>query len=333
MIPGNLRKQLRKIKFNLGFDPKIERRSDWNKFIPEPHQSVCLISADFELAWAWQYTKSASNPLEKAIRMARMERENVPRIIALCEKFNIPITWATVGHLFLEECPSSKGKPHPHLPRLSRFENRFWKFDGNDWFDNDPCTDYNRDPEWYCPDLIKQLISSSVKHEIGNHTFSHIDCSDRVCPPELLRAEIKESKKLAEKLGIELKSFVHPGYTIGNLDVLADEGFTNFRTDYRNVLGFPKKHKNGLWELEQTMEFNNCNCWSVDYQIKRYITIVKRALKSNTVCVFWFHPSCDSVVVEKIWPEVFKYLDDNRDKLWVTTHTEYFNWINTNEKK
>jgi peptidoglycan/xylan/chitin deacetylase (PgdA/CDA1 family) len=255
--------------------------------------------------------------------MARMERANLPKIVGLCEQYRIPITWATVGHLFLESCTSGKGKPHQNLPRLNHFENRFWKFQGEDWFDNEPCSDFKTDPEWYCPDLIRLLLTSSVKHEIGNHTFSHIDCSDENCPPSVLKAEIAESKKLAAEFGIELKSFVHPGYTVGNLDTLAEEGFTNFRTDYRNVLGYPKRHQNGIWELEQTMEFRYYNYWSVEYQRKRYIEIIKRAINSNTVCVFWFHPSFDPIIVEKIWPKVFDFLNQNRDKIWITTHDEY----------
>jgi predicted deacetylase len=171
------------------------------------------------------------------------------------------------------------------------------------------------------------IIDSKVKHEIGCHTFSHIDCKDEVCPPDLIRAELRECNKLAKERGINLKSFVHPGYTIGNLNVLAEEGFTNFRTNTRNVLGYPRKHKNGLWEFEQTAEFVYRKDWSIYYHRYRYIAIIKRAIRSNTVCVFWFHPSFDPIVVEKIWPEVFRFINENREIIWVTTHTGYVKWL------
>ena len=326
---SKVKAELSKLKFSLGLSPEIDKRSNLSKnYIPKQFEAVVLISADFELAWAWQFAKNSSNPLTLALEKARLERKNIPIIVKLCEKFNIPITWATVGHLFLDSCNKHNGNPHYDLPRLKHFENDFWKFDRQDWFINDPASDYKRSPEWYCPDLIQQIIDSPVKHEIGNHTFSHIDCRDGICPPELLGAELRESKKIAQGFGLELKSFVHPGHTIGNLDVLAEEGFTNFRTDYRNVLGYPKKHQNGLWELEQTAEFSIREEWSIDYHIYRYKTILKRAIKSNTVAVFWFHPSFETVMIEKIWPEVFRFLDENRDKIWVTTHNEYINWLN-----
>lgn len=327
MIKASIKAQLSKVKFFLGKSPIIESGLK-AKFIPPEYKSVFLLSADFELAWAPRYDKKVSNAFNFALSKAKTERNNIPKIIDICEKYNIPITWATVGHLFLESCNGT----HNEIPEVPKYFGPFWDFQKDNWFEYDPATDYKTSPEWYCPDLIQQIIDSPVKHEIGNHTFSHIDCRDGICPPELLRAELRESKKLAQSFGLELKSFVHPGHTIGNLDVLAEEGFTSFRTDYRNVLGYPKKHYNGLWELEQTAEFNLRKEWSIDYHIQRYITILKRAIKSNTVAVFWFHPSFDSSITDKIWPEVFRFLDENRDKIWITTHKEYIDWLNDKRK-
>lgn len=323
---------LSKIKFELGFEPKLESINERQKYIPDNYKSVILISADFELAWAWRYTKSSNNPYKKTIEKAKQERENIPGILNVCERYNIPITWATVGHLFLESCAKENQIAHPNLPRLGKFENTYWKFEGMDWFEHDPCSNLANAPEWYCPDLIRQIQGSKVKHEFGCHTFSHIDCRDEVCSPEVMRAEINECKKLAKEFGINMTSFVHPGHTIGNLDVLADEGFTNFRTDYNNKLGYPKRHKNGIWELQQTAEFNLRAGWSLDYHIYRYKKIVEKAINSNTVCVFWFHPSFSPEFVNVIWPHFFKFLNDKRQDLWITTHNEYFDWLNNRMK-
>jgi len=320
---------LSKINFFIKRNPSIVKYNNSFQYIPDNYNSVLLISADFELAWAWQFDKSIVDPASKAKEKARCERKNIPLMLQLCETYNIPITWATVGHLFLEACKKENGIAHPDIPRLSHFKNAFWKFEGEDWFENDPCSDYKNAPEWYCPDLIKRILDSKVKHEIGCHTFSHIDCSDTLCSPELIRVELKKCKEIAKAWNLNLKSFVHPGYTIGNLDVIAEEGFTNYRTNDRNVLGYPKKHNNGIWEFEQTTEFVYRKGWSLDYHIYRYIAIIKRAIKSNTVCAFWFHPSFDPVIIEKILPEVFRFINENREKIWVTTHTEYVEWLET----
>lgn len=325
-----LKPYLSKLNFLLGRNPAIERRPDFRKFVPEPYRAVVLISADFELAWAYRYAKSADDPLAFALQLARRERENVPKIVEVSEKYNIPITWATVGHLFLDACEVKSGRKHAEIPAVPAYEGPFWDFSGSDWFEHDPCTDSRRDPEWYAPDLIEMILKSPVKHEMGCHTFSHIDCRDGVCSPELMRAELQACKKLASEWGLSLNSFVHPGHTIGNLDTLAAEGFTSFRTDYRNVLGYPRRHANGLWELEQTAEFNFREEWTVRYHIHRYQEVIRRAMRSNTVCTLWFHPSFDPRVVEEIWPEVFRFLDQNREAIWITTHGEYIDFLNAN---
>jgi peptidoglycan/xylan/chitin deacetylase (PgdA/CDA1 family) len=318
---------LSKLNFLLGRNPVIVKYSESGRYIPQQYESVLLISADFELAWASRYNKKKRNTLRPAVAGAKTERGNIPEILKLCKLYNIPVTWATIGHLFLDSCSELSGKKHPEIPEISPYKGRYWDYSGSDWFEHDPCTNLKEDPDWYAPDLVKLIINSGVKHEIGCHTFSHIDCRDNVCPPGLFRAELRECKRLSAGLGINMKTFVHPGHTVGNLEVLAEEGFTNFRSNYRNILGYPKKQTHGLWELEQTAELVYRKEWSVDYHVFRYIEIIKRAIKTKKVCVFWFHPSFDPVVIEKIMPEVFKFLDDNRDKIWITTHNEYIQWL------
>lgn len=318
--------QLSKLNFSLGLNPKIERHKDWRKFIPEPYKAVVTISVDFELAWAWLYTK-VENPFQLAIEKAKQARQNIPKILDLCEQYNIPITWATVGHLFPESCKAENKISHPEINRLDPFENNYWKFSKGDWFQHDPCSNVKDSPEWYAPDLIQQILDSKVHHEIGCHTFSHIDCRDEVCSSDVFDSEIEVCKSEAEKLGLQLKTFVHPAHTIGNLDNLVKQGFTSFRTDYRNVLGYPIKYQNGLWEFQQTAEFVYRKGWSINYHIYRYKKIIDRAIKSNTVCYFWFHPSFNSIFVEKIMPEIFKYLGQNRDKIYINTTGEYVEMI------
>lgn len=317
-----------KINFALGRNPKIEKREDFRKFIPEPYKAVVLISADFELAWAPRYSKDFENPLNSSLKLARRERENVPMILKLCDEFNIPITWATVGHLFLKECKRENGIAHKEIPKVNTYQGSYWDFNSKDWFEYDPCSNYKDAPEWYAPDLIEQILNAKVKHEIGCHTFSHIDCRDEICPPSLFEAEINECKKEAAKLGLELKSFVHPGHTIGNLDKLAEIGFTSFQTDPGNILGYPVKLKNGLWEVKRTYEFVYRKEWSIDYHIYRYKKIIDRGIKNNSVCNFWFHPSFSPLFLNNVFPEILKHLNILKKEILITTIGEYVDWLN-----
>jgi peptidoglycan/xylan/chitin deacetylase (PgdA/CDA1 family) len=321
---------LSKLKFKLGYNPKIVKTRNNNKFIPESYKSVFIFYADFELAWAWRYSKDYINRKDEVKKIAQLERANVPEIIKLCEKYDIPITWATVGHLFLENCNKNNSKTHPEIKRNDYFENDYWIYNKGDWFDDDPCGNYEDNPEWYCPDLIEAIINSEVKHEIGCHTFSHIDCRDEVCNSEVFNSEIVKCKELGELFNIKMKSFVHPGHTIGNLENLFKSGFESFRTDYGNILGYPVKDKSGLWEIKGTMELAYRKKWDVDFNIIFYKTIIDRAIKNNLLCVFWFHPSFDKTCLEKIFPEVLLYLKEKSDKVWITTAGNYTNWLNKN---
>lgn len=327
-----LKSYLSKINFILGRIPRIEKWGNSGNFIPDGYQSVVLISADFELAWAFRFSKSSKTQFEEPIEHGNRTRKNIPEILKLCEEYKVPITWATVGHLFLNNCKKTEGIPHPEILRLPYFENDFWRYDSGDWFDSDPCTNLEDDPAWYCPDLIKQILECPTEQEIGCHTFSHIDCRDEVCSDEVFKSEIEACKNVAKEFNIEYKSFVHPGHQIGNLNNLAKLGFTNFRTDYGDSLSFPKLHNNGLWELKNSTGIEFRQGWSVRYHIKRIIRIIERAKKYKKICVLWFHPSFNTLVPQQILPEIFKFLNENRDDIWITTHDNYINWLNSNRQ-
>ncbi|MBK7872925.1 MAG: polysaccharide deacetylase family protein [Saprospiraceae bacterium] len=326
---GKFKSQLSKIKFALSFNPIIEKSSDREKYIPRNYDAVFTLTADFELAWAPRYNNTSRNSYQDAIRLARQERENIPKLLTLFDQYNIPITWATVGHLFLDSCEMDhQGKKHSEIPPVPEYNGPYWDFHNDDWFEYDPCTNLEEDPEWYAPDLVQMILESKVKHEIGCHTFSHIDCRDEVCPSDLFISEITKCQALAKAFDIEMKSFVHPGHTVGNLDNLALLGFTSFQSDPGNILGYPIQHQNGLWEFKRTMDCYLRKEWSIDYHINRYKKIIDRAIQSNTLCNLWFHPSLSPVFVNDIFPALLAYIDSKRDSIWITTVGDYVAWLN-----
>ena len=170
---------------------------------PNNEKGGLIISADFEMAWAWRYTKTGADHIHKG----GLERKNIPAIINILEKYNIPVTFATVGHLFLEKCEPGE---HDRMARIPYFDDH-WKFMNGDWFDHDPHSNYKESPEWYAPDLIRMILGSRIRHEIGCHTFSHIDVSDKNCPADVVADEIQACLDAALPYGVRLKSMVFPG--------------------------------------------------------------------------------------------------------------------------
>jgi peptidoglycan/xylan/chitin deacetylase (PgdA/CDA1 family) len=321
-----------KLSFELGRNPKIEKIKNWQDYIPESYKSVLVITSDLELAWAYRFAKLDKDPVNYALEVGRLSRLHIPRILELCDKFEIPITWATVGHLFIDSCQKIDGIAHPEIKRLNHFENDYWKFDKGDWFKDDPCTNIHADPQWYGTDIIDSILKTKVKHEIGCHTFSHIDCTDRVCPPEVFLSDLEACKKVAKGKNIELKSFVYPAHTFGNTNLLKQAGFDSYRTNYDNTLGYPYKQTDGVWVHKSSGEFNLRRNWSIEYHIYRYKKMIDRAIKNHNYCHLWFHPSMPVEMVNTILPQLFEHIYKNRKDICTMTMGDYTDWLNKKHK-
>ena len=298
---------------------------------PGTFNGCLIISADFEMAWAWRYSKSGRDPVIMGLR----ERLNTPILLKLFDRFNIPITWATVGHLFLESCTKVNGKAHSELRRLPHTDNH-WKFTSGDWYDHDPCTHWKESPAWYAPDLVDAILQARVKHEIGCHSFSHLHCNERYCPPEVLDDELAYCVSLASEKGITLRSMVFPGGTNGNYQMLRKWGFTNYRyNDPDWDMFYPSKDTFGLWRLPSSESIGaDPFDWSLDYRIRRFRAFIDKAIQQHTVCHFWFHPSLDDNARDFVLPGILDYAVRQRDKgnLWCTTMVGLTDFLENHHK-
>lgn len=214
---------------------------------------------------------------------------------------------------------------HENLPRIPHFANRVWSFENGDWYRHDPCTNLNKDPAWYASDLLDQIQKSKVGHEIGCHTFSHLDCTDDRCPETVMEGEISECIQLARQRGVVLRSMVFPGGTNGNYAVLKRHGFTNYRINSPWDLFYPEKDRFGLWQLPSTESVMNHGFgWSPRDYLRYYQRFMDKAIQTGTVCHLWFHPSLDHFGLEVIMPGVLAYARKKADEgvLWCTTMGE-----------
>lgn len=273
-------------------------------------KGIVVLSADFEMAWAFRISKIVKNAPARGLR----ERENMPVILQHLDKYKIPVTWATVGHLFLERCKREKGKAHLDMPRPGYFENRNWSFQQGDWYDDDPCTNFMDDAAWYAPDLIDMILNSKQDHEIGCHTFSHIDFTYQNCSPALAEAEIKKCKELAELKGVSLKSIVFPGGTEGNFETLKKLGFTNYRKPMLYDIDMPKIDQYGLVAIPSSYGMDKPPYgWHEKTCFKIVKSLIDKAAKHKMVCHLWFHPSMDQWYLEKVFPKMLQYLSERRE--------------------
>ena len=312
LVQGNLSK----LAFKIDNKPVVKPPA--KSYFPNGCKGGFVISADFELAWAWRYSKKNKNPLKYGLKKANQSRQNFPVLLKMFEEYDIPITWATVGHLFLESC---KKGDHDWMKKIPNF-NDHWDFTKGDWYDFDPYSNLQISPAWYAPDLIEKILASNVEHEIGCHSFSHLHFKNSICPPEVAFDDIKACTEAAKRWGITLKSMVFPGGTNGNYEALAKNGFTNYRQNSRYDLFYPEIGEENLVRLPSSFclvdyEFN----WSKEYYIFRYKKYIDKAIETGTVCHGWFHPSENPWIVNEIFPEVLKYVAKLRDQglLYIAT--------------
>lgn len=304
------------------------------RYIIEP---TFIISLDIELLWGFvRYPGIKAASL--LINDDKKGRGNIDVLLSLFDKYNIPATWALVGHLFLDRCQRENSVPHYGMPRFK-----------DDWYSVDPCSDIQQDPLYYGRDIIERVISNPVEHEIGYHSFSHVPFSE--CSREVAEAEVKEGVKLAGELGITVKSFVFPSNAIGHVDVLRKYGFEIYRG--RNL---QRQHSNqsflmgkasgavdkliappaepryvdGIWEIPSSMFF--CDSQTPFALLPRARLGLARAIHQNKVFHIFLHPH--NLLAQ---PSLGKMLDEflalvakkrDEEKLQVMTMGELASYLN-----
>ncbi len=328
LMPKSIRSEITKLIFTFSSKPFVKRDDVplEKKFPGGKFKGGMIISADFELGWAWRYSKTNPNP-EK---MAALARKNFPEIIRLLNEYNIPITFATVGHLFLESCEKDD---HNWMEKIPYFDDH-WRFTQGDWYDCDPHTHWEKAKYWYAPDLVKMIQNAKVEHELATHTFTHIDFSDKNCPPKVAEDEMKACIDAMKPYGVKPESIIFPGGTYGNIKVLKKLNFKIYRKNTPYDLAYPYYDEHGLIVTPTSVGFSRQHNWTASYYIKRYKKYIDKAIKTGTIVHFWFHPSLDEWTLKNIIPEVMRYAAERRknDFLWIGTMKQIADHINIKNK-
>lgn len=166
-----------------------------------------VISIDAELGWGFH---DLDRVPRHRVENARWGWESTHSIL---DRYEVPATWAIVGHLLLSEC-DGRHDDHPTPP---------------DWFERERNGWADRDDLRFAPDLVERLVDSSVDHEIASHSFSHVLFGAPDTSAEIARDECRRVKAVAAEWGLSLDSFVFPRNEVGHLEVLAETGFTVYR--------------------------------------------------------------------------------------------------------
>lgn len=155
-------------------------------------------------------------------------RKSTVRLMQLLEKWEIPTTWFSCGHLFLTECHGD----HPY----SEVD-----WDGVDWFRYDPASIWQKNSSWYLPDVIEQLVDTDL-FEMAYHSFAHmlyIETSD-----QSIRTDAEFAETVRKEWNIPFDSIGFTCNEPSRIELLLEHGFKRFRglvgsvPDY-GVIQFP----------------------------------------------------------------------------------------------
>src|SRR5665647_1293076 len=186
-----------------------------------------VISLDFELYWGVRDAVKLKNYQESLLGVHKV----IPLLLNLFKQYNINATFATVGLLFfdnkqelLNNLPSKR--PQYAVPNLSPYNGHLNIVGNNE----------ENDPYHFGINLIQKIHHAG--QEIGCHTFSHYYCLEKGQTKEDFKEDLIHAKKIADKRGIELKSFVFPRnqYNKDYLTVCREMGFTSFRGNEKSWL-------------------------------------------------------------------------------------------------
>jgi peptidoglycan/xylan/chitin deacetylase (PgdA/CDA1 family) len=192
------------------------------------------LTVDFELAWSIARRGSSATTLRLELERSRRARRNLPALLELCDEHQLPVTFAVVAHVALDRC--THADPPAYAPA--------WL--GRDWYSVDPRSSLDDDRDYYGADLVREVISRPVGHELASHSFGHVDLGDEETPAEVARFELTESRRILSELDPGLRSFVFPKNHARFLDLVAEAGYSIYRAE-RDVAIAPDPH--GLWSF------------------------------------------------------------------------------------
>ncbi len=266
-----LRKIKRILKGGSVYAPDYQAYESYLQNASDSASVSCFnLTIDFELAWSRARRGEGCVSIEESLERSRRNRKTFPALILLSEKYNIPITFALVGHTALASCAEHS------LPPLFQ---PCWT--QNDWYDLDPHTDLNTHPDYYGADLVTKIKNSRVKHEIASHSFSHVDLADSETTPAVAKFEIEESYRLLKKIEPDLTTYVFAKNQPAFLDLIKNTGFTIYRGNTNHAI---RKNTAGLMEFPLGLWLS-----PKAHSSKDLVRLLAIAAQKKVLVNFWLH--------------------------------------------
>ena len=184
-------------------------------------QGVFVVSLDFEMMWGCHDKESSEKYGDTNIRHVRMV---INRLLELFLKYDVHVTFATVGLIFCSDKTEAQSQIPSQLPsyynsQRSPFRNGYME-----------SISPNNECLYFAPDVITQL-KEYTNIEIGTHTYSHYYCWEKGQTTAQFEADIEMACKVAKARNITLQSIVFPRNQVAKeyLTICAKHGIKTYR--------------------------------------------------------------------------------------------------------
>lgn len=287
-----------------------------------------VISLDYEIHWG------VFDALSLEAYGTNLKNVNtvIDRLLFLCDKYKVKITFATVGMLFADSKLTLEKYNPTEIPS----------------YDNKTLNTYNLMPDigineeedhlHYAKSTIEKIKQNGL-HEIGTHTYSHYNCLASGQTLEQFTADIIAAKEIAKSMNIAVESIVFPKNQVNDdyLKVCYENEIISYRGTENSVIyntkSSPLKKKlvplirlgrliDGYFNLTGHNTYDvvklNANNEIVNLpssrflrpyhsklsfleplKVKRIIRSMKYAAKNNELFHLWWHPHNFGVDMDK----------------------------------
>jgi peptidoglycan/xylan/chitin deacetylase (PgdA/CDA1 family) len=259
-----------------------------------------ILSLDTEIAWGTYSDLDGRAPAFDDYPSL------LKRLVQQLDIYEIPATWAVVGHLLLPKGERTT-VPQPTYSFASQPDSARMQGRPAEWF--------------YAPYLLDTIQSARVPQEIGTHTFTHVLADVPGVTRELFDEQLAEVVRVHTANGLPPpRSLVYPQNRIAHTDLLLKHGMITYRGPepswYRGMPGSARRighlldrtlavtpptfthsdclHSDGLVNLPASqflMSYDGVRgripTASRVMQAKRGL---KQAIERDEIYHLWFHP-------------------------------------------
>jgi len=192
-------------------------------FFP-PKEGSFTISLDFELLWGVHANRSIESYETNLLGVY----EAIPKMLKLFEKYEVHVTWATVGFLFHKNIDDIKRNKPKILPDYMNDKVNPYSYIDRLHSDKEYGKDFT---QMHCASSLIEQITETPFQELASHTYSHFFTYEPCLNKGAFRSDMEHALSITSKKGFKLNSLVFPRNQINqeSIKVLEEMKISSYR--------------------------------------------------------------------------------------------------------